>query len=197
MEAPLNILYTGNIRGDLHGLPRLFSFIQQRRHALPQGERLILLDLGMSCVPEVWPCGVTQGRSTLLVLDAMGYHVANTSGVLPPLSRKKLVDQVSIALVDETHFHTDDGIFYTLQPQAGRPNLQLILSPAAETALHDKRLFLAGVEKGQLGQVRLHNGLLTDVEIHPLPASIPANPTIAGTVDFVESEARYYEKKQD
>src|SRR5689334_10902814 len=117
MEKSLTILYTANIRGDLELLPRLYTLIRQLKAQPivdedevmlcaiePLARRTLLLDLGNSCAPDVWHCVETEGRSTLLVMDAMGYHATNVSGILTRESRAKLdANFLKIALVDESH----------------------------------------------------------------------------------------------
>lgn len=194
MEKPLTILYTHNIRGDLDLLPRLYTFIRQVRGEFAAGH-VYLVDLGASCDPAVWPCGVTQGRSTLIVLDGMGYHAANVTGVLNPPSRARLVEQVSMALVDAAHPHTAQDVIFTAQKSAsGEASLQVILTPAT-AALDSDTLTLAALDAGQVGVTRLEAGKLHHA-IHTMPAGTRPDPTISGAVDFVRAEARYFEKKQ-
>jgi hypothetical protein len=191
----VTVLYTHHIRGDLDMLPRMFTFIRRLRGELAEG-RVVLVDLGASCVPEVWPCAITQGRSTLLVLDAMGYHAANTEVVLNPISRAKLANQAALALVDAAHPHTDDGLHFTANPDEAEPDtLTICLTPAGQCQLIDDVLRLATVDSGQVGLARISGSTLVH-EIHPLPAGTPPDPTISGAVDFVRDEARYYEKRQ-
>jgi hypothetical protein len=134
MEASLTILYTGNLRGDLALLPRVYSFIKQlRAHysaeavtlcpddpapANPTG-KILLLDLGDSCAPDVWHCAVTGGRSMLVVLDSMGYDAANVSGFLASDARGKLGDLLHVALVDDAYPHEIDDIVITTEQRRG------------------------------------------------------------------------------
>jgi hypothetical protein len=193
VEKPLTILYTHNIRGDLDLLPRLYTFIRQVRGEFAAG-RATLVDLGASCDPDVWPCGITQGRSTLIVLDGMGYHAANVAG-MPPPSRAKLVEQVSMALVDAAHPHTAEDLIFTAQKStSGEAALQVVLNPAT-AALADGTLTLDALDAGQVGVARLEAGKLHHA-IHTMPAGTRPEPTISGAVDFVRAEARYFEKKQ-
>lgn len=234
MEESLVLLYTGSIRGDLDMLPRLHTFIRSlRRTDAIHGVPTILVDVGGSCVLEVWHCAVTQGRSTLTVLDAMGYHAANVSGVLTPDSREKLVEQVSIGLVDAAHPYEAQGIEFVVSApphlpapspirgegkkatasQSASPlalggasgfrgeghsgdttHLIVVLTPDETTRLEGGTLYLSPVEHGQVGSVRIDGGVL-QAHIHTLPKETPPDPTIAGVVDFVLSEARYAQKK--
>jgi hypothetical protein len=194
MEAPLTLFYTGGIRGDLALLPRLHSFIRGWRREI--GGRVLLVDLGESCAPEVWPCGITEGRSTLLVLDAMGFHAANVSGVLTSESRAKLAGQVTLALVDDEHPHRENGIVFTARHGVDDAPLCVVLTPADETILTGHILTLAGVQAGQVGLAQVTDGALTRHEIHTMLPETPPDPTIAGTVDFVIAEARQYENKR-
>lgn len=199
----LTILYTSNIRGDIHMLPRLYSFMQTLKPAERQGT--LIFDLGNSCVDGVWHCDITQGRSTLIVLDGMGYHAANVAGQIQGENYAKTAEVVTMGLVDYDHhwaYHIppvrDETIQATIQPlPSGR--LQICLSPAKTTYIDDTILYLEDVQAKQIGMIMvdLHDKpRITHQEIHTLPTSTQPNPTIVASVEFVESEARYFRKKQ-
>lgn len=205
MITQLDILYTENIGGDLDLLPPLYTFM--RDLAAQRGlHKPLWLDLGRSCLPSVWPCALTGGRSTLVVLDAMGYHAANVVDALDPTARPKLEPHVRIGLVDAAHTWVydvppdrDEGIIACWRPADAPPRrLQIVLDPAPRTHLDANTLYLASVPKGVVGMARL---LATDpprlltAETHPLPTATPPHPVIVGTVDFVRAEARYYERQ--
>jgi hypothetical protein len=218
MEKPLVALYTANLRGDLDLLPRLHTFIRQIKSQSPDIEhdvmlcmvepvnyRTLLLDLGQSCAAGVWHCDLTGGRSTLIVLDAMGYHAANVAGFLSADGRANLEGQVSVALVDVAHTWQQDDIFVTNGSRRGEPpvrpySLHIALTPATSTRVEGNTLHLASVNAGQVGmaQVGTTGGTMTLLahEVFDLPANTLPDPTIAATVEFVVGEARYYEKKQ-
>jgi hypothetical protein len=215
METPLTILYTHNLRGDLDVLPRLYNFQRQLKALYAEDVvqvcaddpaaapgRVLLLDLGESCAPDVWHCTVTNGRSTLVLLDGMGYAAARVSDA--PALRARMGDGVSMALVDEAHPHTIEDVLITANeaiPNDHPSTLQIMLSPAETTHMDENRLYLAGLSNSQqVGSARLAQILgrwtLTTHEIHELPRRILPDPTIAGSVDFVLSEARYAQKRQ-
>jgi hypothetical protein len=85
---------------------------------------------------------------------------------------------------------------------SGRPySLHIILAPADATALEGDRLSLARLDSAQkVGAARLAQvvgrWVLTSHEIHDLPRRALPDPTIAASVDFVISEARYAQKRQ-
>lgn len=214
METPLTILYTHNLRGDLDVLPRLYNF-QRQLKALYSEEvvqvcaddpaaapgRVLLLDLGESCAPDVWHCEVTGGRSTLVLLDGMGYNAARVSDA--PFLRAKMGDGVSMALVDEANPHAiEDVIIATSHEATAAPyTLRIVLSASETTRLDGDTLYLAGLSSSQqVGAARLAfivgRWSLTGHEIHELPKRILPDPTITGSVDFVISEARYAQKRQ-
>ena len=206
MEKPLSLtlLYTSNLGGDLHLLPRLYAFIQSLKPARRQGA--LLLDLGHACADEVWHCRLTQGRSMLIALDGMGCHAANVAGALDPISRRKIEAQITMALVDDSqdwHYQippvSDRSIIAAVRPQDQDARLQICLSPADETAVQGNVLYLGDVRAGQVGLVRLdlHSApRITASRIHDLPPDTPPNPSLAAAVEFVESEARYLQKKR-
>lgn len=223
----ISIFYTANIRGDLALLPPLYTFLKSLRNDLerfapedesevmlcmvqPPPARVLLLDLGDSCAPDVWHCTATSGRSTLIALDAMGYHAANVSGLLSPESRAKLSENMmEMALVDAEHPWEDRGIILSTLPShvrqsadmlAGLSKLHISLAADETTRLVGHVLYLARVDAGQVGTAYIGGldsepQLLADA-IFDLPANTPPDPTISGTVDFVTNEARFFARKQ-
>ena len=200
MERPLapealTILYTGRLRGDLDRLPTLYTFLRELR-AGAEGAPVLLLDTGESCAPEVWHCAVTGGRSTLIALDGMGFHAARTQGVLTPGLRDKLSGQVQMALVDAGHpWRYSDVVLVAEDAKSDGP-LVIALAPADETTFDGRVVRLGAIEGHQVGRVRLRAGALDGHEVFDLPPGTPPDPTIAGVVDFIVSEARYTEKRR-
>ena len=95
----------------------------------------------------------------------------------------------------------DPSIVVTLRPRSsnGAARLQIALTPAAETRVVGNVLRLRGVTAGQIGEAVIDlRGAprLASATTHALPADTPPNPTIAGAVEFVEAEARYYQRQR-
>ena len=138
METPLVLLYTANIRGDLNLLPRLYTFIRVLQRDQTDAIYDVLVDLGQSCAPDMWHCDVTQGRSTLLVLDAMGYDAANVADSLTPENREKFAEQVAVNLVDAKHPFEKNGVRFVGDVGrgvlAGRPYFLLVNSAGSGAA---------------------------------------------------------------
>ena len=215
METPLTILYTYGLRGDLDVLPKLYSFLRQLqahyREAVVQVCSLdparapgsvLLLDLGESCAADVWHCDVSGGRSTLVVLDGMGYTAARVEEAAA--KRDRMGGGVQIALVDGDHPHEIEDVVITAEASRGdlpsRPyGLQIVLTPAAETRLDGSVLRLAAIKGGQVGAAQLTRIIggwsLATHEVHDLPRRILPDPTIAASVEFVISEARYAQQR--
>lgn len=208
MDKPLSLTlrYSANIAGDLALLPRMFTFLQ--RLGAAEGQGALLLDLGGSCAEAVWHCRATGGRSALIVLDGMGYHAANVEGALDAENRAKLAGQVTLGLVDAAQDWSyqvpparDPGIVVRLRPRHsnGAARLQIALAPAAETRIDGNALWLRAVDAGCIGEavVDLRKGpRLVSATAHTMPSDTPPNASIAGAVDFVEAEARYYQRQQ-
>ena len=215
METPLTVLYTHNLRGDLDVLPRLYAFLRQLKAyysseevvqvcaldpAQPPG-RTLLLDLGENCVPDVWHCQVSDGRSTLVVLDGMGYEAARVDDAAGKAA--KMGAGVRMALVDEAHpFALEDALIMARIPLESSPNLlKICLFPAEKTHFDDNTLFLAKLSGSQqVGAAQLTHLIggwtLTAHEIHDLPRRTLPDPTIAAAVEFVVSEAKYAQKRR-
>jgi hypothetical protein len=197
VEAPLTIFYTSRLRGDLALLPRLYTFLRalRERHAV---HRLLLLDLGESCDPAVWPCGLTGGRSMLIALDAMGYDAANVEGILTPELREALLPSVRLALVDRDHPWVHDEWTVCV---GSIPTLHINLMPASRVSVEGQGVRLAAVEAGQVGSVTLQRSsgcvTVTDARVLNLPSKTLPDSTIAGVVDFITAEARYLQKRRD
>lgn len=207
MEESLNltVLHTYGLRGDLDVLPRLYTLIRQLRAlnseaavkvcdddpAPPLG-RVLLLDVGDSCAPDVWHCGISGGLSMPLAFDGMGYHAANA--VIAPDARARLSDSTQIKLIDADHPAEVDGVWLTLGA-AHAHHLTILMRPAEETALTGKLLTLTAVNARQVGETRLRGGLIVSSLVYDLPTAALPDPTIAGVVDLVKSEARYRQKR--
>jgi len=199
----LTLLYTADIAGDLALLPRLYTFTQRLRP--PAGRPALLLDLGGSCAEGVWHCRETGGRSTLTVLDGMGYHAANVAGVLDRDNRDKLAEQVTLALVDEgrdwlyqTAPFSSHAIRFTLRPRDEAARLQVVMTAAESSRIDGNALFLEAIGAGTIGvaTVELHGEpRLISAHVHEMPPNTAPNPSIAGTVEFVEAEARYFARQ--
>ncbi|MCY3864623.1 MAG: hypothetical protein OXG68_04210 [Chloroflexi bacterium] len=205
MDEPLSLtlLYSANIAGDLALLPRLYTFLRQLQPL--ERQHTLLLDLGRSCRADVPHCRETGGRSTLIVLDGMGYHAANIAGALDRENRDKLAEIVTMGLVDETDDWLycvpplrDPRIRVTLRPRDDGARLQIILDPAASTRVDGTALYLQAIGAGQVGEavVDLRGApCLLRACAHPMPPDTPPNPSIAGAVEFVEAEARYFARQ--
>jgi hypothetical protein len=198
----LTILYTANLRGAIQLLPRLYTFLRQLKPSAV--EDVLLLDAGEACAAEAWHCAVTGGRSMLLALDAMGYHAANATGYLTAEGRAKLAENIlNLAVLTAGDAWIQDGVAVTADdPPDQNHALHVALRSAAETRLEQRTLHLATVSGGQIGVVEIGpgegNGRLTilNTAIHTLPDTILPDPTIAATVEFVLSEARYYQRRR-
>lgn len=201
MEKPLSLtlLYTSHLRGDIRLLPRLYTFIQRLKPARRQG--VLLFDLGQACADEVWHCRLTQGRSMLIALDGMGFHAANVAGA----DVRQVKAQMTMGLVDECRdwfYHIppviDRSITATVGPTDSAARLQICLSAADETRIRGNVLYLGDVGGGQVGLVGLdlHSApRIIASGVHDMPSDTLPNPSLAATVEFVESEARYLQKK--
>mgnify|MGYP000070612447 CR=1 FL=1 len=215
MQEPLSILYTHNLRGDLAMLPRLYTLLRQLRAQAqrfededdvlvcalqPPARRTLLIDLGNSCAANVWHCAATGGRSTLILLDAMGYDAAHVTRQLAPGAREKLVESVQMVLVDGDHAYEQNGVQVTAARQPGLAALQLVAQPDATARLDGRVLYPQALEAGQVGvaHVSFRDGSprLSGHDVFPLSPGTPPEPTIAGAVDFVLSEAKRYQAKQ-
>lgn len=203
MDESLTIFYTQHLRGQLALLPPLQTFLRRLRGEHATGHPTLLLDLGESCAPDVFPCALTGGRSSLIGLDAMGYHAANVDGVLADEDRAKLVEaHLQMGLVDSAHPHTADDILCVIAPTQTDTDTRLVIDVRAGdvTELANGVLRLAAVETAQVGMARVawRDGAAQVVAqgIFTLPDGTLPDPVIAGTIGFILDEARYTQKRR-
>lgn len=132
----------------------------------------------------------------LIVLDAMGYHVAHVHDVLTAESRNKLLGQVSMALVDDDNPYTDGELYCATTPHpTDVTGLKICLSPTENTYIGDGWLHLQSIVGDALGIVQIANGVITH-HIETIPPKTLPDTTVSGVVDFVLGEARYYQTKR-
>ena len=83
-------------------------------------------------------------------------------------------------------------------PLSTYPPLNINLTPASVTEIKSNTLHLADVQAAQVGtaQVSFLTGSprLIANAIFDLPTNTAPDPTIAATVDFIRSEARFYSR---
>jgi hypothetical protein len=198
VEAPLTLLYTARLHGDLAFAPRLFSVVRGLREAA--GGAVLLLDLGESCAMGVWHCALTGGRSALFALDAMGYDAA-AADALNASSRARMQPGVRCRLLGPGESARLKGVRVFVPPDGGgspaRVNIALV--PAGHTAFEAGLLTLAAVDHGQVGRVVLQFGpggpALHSAEVLDVPPGTPPDPTVSGAVEFILAEADYVLRK--
>lgn len=199
----LTILYTQHIGGDLHLLPRLYTFLQslQAEHS---DAPVLILDIGDSCSPEIWHCQVTQGRSTFLVLDAMGYHAANSAELLSDSERDRLQTMVTTGLVNQRHAwrffvppFRDETIIVASAPTPAL-RLCIVASPSETTRFELGMLFLASVPKAHVGIVTIDidQSSISQSRIVAMPNNSAPSATISASVELVEEEAQSASNRQ-
>lgn len=198
----LTILYTQDIAGDLKILPHLYTFLQSLKQEYET--QALVLDIGNACSNSVWHCEVTKGRSTVLVLDAMGYHAVNVSGFMPDTQRDSLKTDVSIGLITARHMWRyfvppmrDDDIVIAGQATPAM-TLCIVAAPHDENHLENRMLFLKAIAKGEVGFVKVAMQTMTILEnnVFAMPKGIKPDATIAASVELVEEEAEFIQKRR-
>lgn len=201
--SSVTFLATANLRGNLALLPRLFSLIQQERHAA--AGLVLLLDLGDTCALEAWICRETTGRAPLIVLDGMGYDAALVGGPedvsIPPEPLKRLAQQVQLKIMLWHRVTTLTRRDITLAVAsgkaalpAGEPGIYVDRASEALPAPGDRAITLGDVPAGMLARVDVAWPAWTvqAARLIPLPDDMPPDPTIQAVVEFVENEAHTY-----
>lgn len=196
----LTLFYTAGLRGDLTGLPRLYTFLRQlktRVSTLHPNDVQHTIDLGGACAADVWHCGISGGRSALVALDGMGYSAAVNDGYADTNVRTKLGANVNLSVIDAATPWITDGIAFVVGDSASPAPFTVRLDPAPVSRVQSGVLRLASVSAGQVGEVRVEGGRLTESAVHYLPPGTPPDPTISGIIDFILAEARYAQKKRE
>lgn len=203
MDNSLTVLYTQRLRGELALLPRLQTFLRRLRGEHAAGGKMLLVDLGDYCAPEVFPCALTGGRSSLIALDAMGYAAVNVDGALADEDRTKLDEaHLQMALIDAKRPHPVGDVLCAIRPMPSDSAAQLAIDmqPAVTTELANRVLRLAAVDTAQVGMTRLtwHDSTAKVVAqgVFTLPDGTLPDAVIAGTISFILGEARYTQKRR-
>lgn len=192
----LTVLYTHDLRGDLNALPRVATQLQRLR---ADAGRVVCVDLGGACAPDIWHCDQTGGRSMVVALDGCGYAAAHAD-TLEPAARADLSRAIlSMQVVDDAHPARVGGIAYHSTPDAHpSAELTLYLRPADETGFDGALLRLVRVPRLHIGLAQVDEAarsvIRSDV-VAVSPATRP-DPTISGLVEFIASETRLAAKKR-
>lgn len=214
----ITLLYTASLNGQLDLLPRLFTGIRHERTTA--AGPVFLVDLGRSCVPDTWICEATGSRGMLVAMDAMGYDAFHVGPKDPLYTQPAMVQQLRDVILTPLAAGPWQGkatrqdvtvIFMNaVNTQMPEPAdlvvaLRYSSTPQIETAYYrDRRTLLLdpGRDEPTFGRLDM---VLTDeppyilIEKHlmlPLPHDAIADPTISSVIEFVESEARYAERKR-
>lgn len=196
----VSLLFTQNLQGDLRFLPRLARVLMQLRI---EDRRSYTVDLGNSCTPGVWHCEATEGRSMLIALDGLNYNAANADGLAeharPQLSRSL----VSLKAVNGGHPDWIERVALVTslpdEPISGA-EMTLVVKPHLAARVTDTVIEFPAVERYRVGRLRVRTDTapfeLIGVEMFDVPLSTPPDPVISGMVDFIEGEARHYQKRK-
>ncbi len=217
----VTLLYTAALEGRLSLLPHLQTRIRQERATI--SGVLLLVDLGRSCTPEAWICDSTGGRGMLVAMDAMGYDAFHIGPQDMLYTQPAMVEQLRSVIqtpfaagpfLAPVHRQDRDLVFAgrldVLHP-AEAPDLVVVLrlgdQPNAEASWQNSRrtLLLDGgwtASEPLLGRLDMvltaaapYIEILNHVHLAVSPDLLP-DPTMLGVVEFVESEARYAERKR-
>ncbi len=214
----LTVLYTASLRGQLDLLPRLFTRIRQER-ATARGP-VFLADLGRSCVPDLWICEATGGRGMLVAMDSMGYDAFHFGPKDMLYTQPAMVQQlrdvilarlaagpwtapverqdISVTFVNAVNYRvTEPADLVVALRLSDTPQIETGWVQGRRTLLldpgHDEPCF------GRLDMVLQAEPPYILIETHvqlPLPHDLMPDPTITSVIEFVESEARYAERKR-
>lgn len=222
-ETTATILYTAALAGRIDILPTLFNRIQQEK-SRAQGFS-VLVDLGCSCAAEAWICESTHGIGMLVAMDAMGYDAFHIGPADPLYTQPGPVQHLRGTILTPlaagpwtaTIHRADVGVTFASQPGQPAPDIDLVVVPGltgtarVETGWSEqpgpyRTLVLdPGRIEPLLGRLDIallpdppYSRILGQEEIRlpeGLLGTLP-NPTIVSVIEFVQSEARYAERKR-
>lgn len=217
--ATVALLYTASLGGRLSLLPKLMTRIRQERTG-----PTLLVDLGHSCAEGAWICDATDGRGMLVAMDAMGYDAFHIGPGDSLYSRPALVEQMRGVIMTPLAAGPWSGVahrsgmvfrfaarFDVVPPNAEPADLIIALQfgkyPRADVEVDVERRMLA-LDGGWTGNEPLLGRL--DMALLPeppyiriisqarlaIPEDLMPDPTISSVIEFVESEARFVERKR-
>lgn len=177
-------------------LPRVATALKRLRRAAP-GDVLVL-DAGGACSTDAPLCRQTQGRAAAITLDAIGYNAANVTGYIAPPARIKLGENyLRMALVDGQHPFSDGTFTYAAAHEPNKVHIALTTADRVHITPAGT-LVLSNLDGGQIGEVVLRvitgGAEVKNVRVHDTSGT-PPDATIVGTLEFIESEARQYQKR--
>lgn len=179
------LFVTGHCEGDLGYLPRLHTALQQRITQL--GSKAYRIDAGRAWSAASWICQATENRAPYIILDAMGFDIAFADGLRAD-GFEKLEDQLMMRLADPNQL-----------AQLETPIAELLLrvdESSVQAQISDGVLSLPIPAFGQILQLGFVGATIQQQDILTVEPSTLPDATIAGTIEFVMSEARYYQKNQ-
>lgn len=221
LDTPVTLMYTAALEGRLELLPMLFTRIREERATI-SGIPL-LVDLGRSCAPTAWLCDATEGRGMLVAMDAMGYDAFHIGPQDMLYTRPMEVEQLRGVMLTQLAagpwravvtrkehtfvFANALDVRALTKPPDLIIALRLSDTPRAEASGDEtarKLFFDAGWTESEPLLGRLDMVLMQEppyIEIIDqrqltLPTDLLPDPTIAGVIEFVESEARYAQRKR-
>lgn len=196
----VSLLFTQNLQGDLRFLPRLARVLM---HLRIEDRRSYTVDLGNSCTPGVWHCEATDGRSMLIALDGLNYNAANADGLAEHARSHLSRSLVSLKAVSAGHADWIERVaLVTAAPDAAIPGAEmtLIVKPSLEARVTGSVIEFPAVERYRIGRLRVRVDSvpceLVSVEMFDVPPTTPPDPVISGMIDFIEGEARHYQKRK-
>jgi hypothetical protein len=196
----VSLLFTQNLHGDLRFLPRLSRVLM---HLRIEDRRSYTVDLGNSCAPDVWHCEATDGRSMLIALDGINYSAANAEGLAeqarPQLSRSL----VTLKAVSAAHPDWIERVALVAAPPdepIPGAEMTLVVKPSLQARVTDTMIEFPAVERYRIGRLRVRIDTipfeLVSVEAFDVPPTTPPDPVVSGMIDFIEGEARHYQKRK-
>ncbi|MFP4321811.1 MAG: hypothetical protein ACLFTK_05090 [Anaerolineales bacterium] len=182
-----HLLITAQAAGDLPYLARLFTTIKGINGTLDGAVKMI--DTGGAWSADSWLCQATENRAPYVVLDAMAYYLMFVDGLDDP-ALDRIAGHVMAQLATPRAFvplELDGGLLWLKRDESLR-----------EARRETDELHLPVPPKGEIYRITLDPLmlLLLETQRYLVPDDALPDATIVGTIEFVENEARYYQKRR-
>lgn len=184
----VHVFVTAHSHCDLAYLPRLYTYLKHLKKTLDGP--IVVIDSGVAWSNGEWLSVVTEHRAPYILLDAMGYTAAFCEG-LSPDNIEKLHPQLQLQLLAPSQatvisLSTGETITVAQHPQNNQIEAQ------------GQTLYIPLTPHRTIGYAHIALAPLTvlETQLYQVPATTLPDSTIAGTIEFVQDEARYYQKQK-
>lgn len=205
----VHLIYTANLRADFERMPRIFTTIQNMRQGFGTAPHpFLLMDIGGAWSNNVWESRVTEHRAPYLLLDAMGYHVARADGLdlgaimgLQTVVQTRLIDDtvlfhwqwrdIQIAVGAQAKLKDKPSIGWSMKEQSPSSSDTVFYETNGQKLI----IFPLNEHFGYL-EIEWPSMMVRSAKQIAFDDHAKPDPTVMATIEYVQSEAQFYDRKQ-